>query len=167
MARDEQPMDEATLRLVVGPRRTDRFVDHMKLAQATGRTIGWNWAALIFGGYWLTWRRAYGEGWFLFALGLASSYINGSLGALAWLVVHVGAALFGDYLYLADVRRRVRDATILAADPADRDRRLAAHSGSGWSGHLVAMLLLVPLSGVIRLLFFDPIELDWLLVRHI
>jgi hypothetical protein len=170
MAQDAQPIDDATLRLIVGPRRTEKLVDRLKLIQGTGQVIGWNWAALVFGGYWLTWRRAYGEGWFLFALSLGVTYMNGPLGTLAWLMIHVGAALFGDYLYFLDVRGRVREATILAADPADRDRRLAAQSGSGWSGHLVLMLLLVPINAMIRFFFFDGfdgLDYDWWLVRHV
>ena len=70
--------------------------------------VSWNWAALLFGVFWMLYRKMYGVA---VAAVVATVLVGclGTLGGVAGLCLTVCYGLFGNYLYMMTVQKRVTD----------------------------------------------------------
>lgn len=108
------------------------------------RMVSLNWAALFFGVFWMLYRKMYGVAGIAIAMTILIGFF-GHLGSIASLVLTVCYGLFGNYLYMMTVQKRVTDLQQYA-EPA-RTHYLEKYSGV--SGLAVVIGLIVVTIGTI------------------
>ena len=116
----------------IGP-KADYYIPAFQKMDATGSAISWNWAAFVFGLFWMLYRKM----WLyalviwgaLFVIGLIpgiGAALDGFLGIASWILF----GLFGNWLY----KRKVEEELAAAAhlEPAARKAQLASRGGITW-----------------------------------
>ena len=123
--------------MFVGPRATH-------YAQALQHSTGFSWAGLLFGGYWLLYRKMYAQ----FFLLLAVLFFLGMIGAiigLPWpvlllvsLLPHVVYGCVGSHLYTRFVQDKV---SAYQRSPKYSPQVFAESGGTSWSQPILWLLI--------------------------
>lgn len=129
-----------------------------RLDRAVQDANGWNWAAFLFGAFWMLYRRMYAAaaGWIavLTALAFLETFLDASSGVSSAITLGSSAAAgaLGNHLYLWHTERNIAQARASRpADTAALHADLAARGGTRW---LAVILGLVAYIGVLGGLAF-------------
>ncbi len=112
--------------------------------------VSWNWSAFLCGVLWMLYRRMYGVAIASLCISLVGGLLN-VLGGVVSLALWICTGLFGNYLYMMTVQKRVTD--LHQFDEPARSQYLGKYRGTSNSGVIIGVVLVV-LSGLPFLLIF-------------
>lgn len=98
----------------------------------------WNWSALIFGFFWMLYRKMYGLAGGMLVISALLGLL-GAPGTLLQLGLMVCCGLFGNYLYMMTVQKRVGDLQQFA-EPA-RSQYLQRYAGTSTGAVLIGLVI--------------------------
>ncbi|MBQ3011151.1 MAG: DUF2628 domain-containing protein [Oscillospiraceae bacterium] len=124
--------------------KTDYYRGKFNEMRMLRQKVSLNWAALFFGVFWMLYRKMYGVAGIAIAMTILIGFF-GHLGSIASLVLTVCYGMFGNYLYMMTIQKRVTDLQQYA-EPA-RTHYLEKYSGV--SGLAVVIGLIVVTIGTI------------------
>ena len=108
-----------------------------------GNMFSFNWSALLFGAYWMAYRKMYAIAAVMAVVSIIIPFLGIGLLSLALLIFN---GVLGNYLYMKDIDRRTQKA--LDMDPEQRDAYIEKNGGTSFVP-VVLLVLFVGLLGVI------------------
>ena len=145
---DGQELEKQELMSAYIGKNVDYYLRKWRKTAAPEKALSWNWAAFIFGAFWVGYRQMYAYLALLVGMMLAAdlAYIY----VLGWepdMRITIGISLlmgvFGNALYFRHIRRKLAQLNETGHEPEEIHRRAAADGGPNWRGILATCLLLV------------------------
>ena len=124
---------------IVGPKYDYYYSSKFREMRTLNQKISFNWAALLFGVFWMLYRKMYGVA----AAAIVATILTGALGAAggaAGLALTVCYGLFGNYLYMMTVQKRVTELQKYS-EPA-RSQYLEKYAGVSGGAVLIGIVVI-------------------------
>jgi len=134
----------------IGP-NADYYIPRFQQIEASDSPISWNWAAFLFGIFWMLYRKMWLYALIIWGATLLLTLVTGGLGSFAWLLESVAFGVLGNWLYKKHVETELEKAAPL--DPAARKAQLATRGGITWLPVIVvAVVSLIAILGICGLM---------------
>ena len=124
---------------IVGPKYEYYYGSKFREMRTLNQKVSFNWAALLFGVFWMLYRKMYGVA----AAAIVATILAGALGAAggaAGLALTVCYGLFGNYLYMMTVQKRVTELQKYS-EPA-RSQYLEKYAGVSGGAVLIGLVVI-------------------------
>lgn len=105
--------------------KAEYYLPRFEKMETLNSYISWNWAAFIFGSFWMLYRKMYA---FCIAAMAASFFVGTVDSALLNLLLSIAFGVFGNYLYMRDIDKRTQKA--LDLQPEEREEYIQQYSGT-------------------------------------
>lgn len=118
--------------------KVEYYRDKFNEMRTLNQKVSLNWAALFFGVFWMLYRKMYGVAAAAIVLTILAGLLGAAGGAFG-LALTVGYGLFGNYLYMMTVQRRVTELQRYA-EPA-RSQYIEKYAGVSGTAVLIGIVL--------------------------
>jgi len=141
--------DEEIIRAFVN-RNADYYINKWKEMALTGSKISWNWAAFLFQGGWMLYRRMY---LYYIVFSLLSMFALSMwviiIGLFLTLGMWVGLGMYGNYLYAKFTYRKLKELEAIF-DKNDKDfKKIAYNEGKATFADVAGIIFLLVMGSMI------------------
>ena len=144
----QQELPEEDLYTLVG-KNEEYYIPKFQQLKATGSKASWNWAAFLFTGYWLIYRKMYGYGAAVLVGAFLLSMIQSGVVTLLLWGVYIAAGIFGNSIYLHHLEGKLAQADALG--DFRRDAYLEQNGGVNPTATILAVVGQIVLSAMLLL----------------
>lgn len=122
--------------------KVDYYSRKFEQIRNTGSKITWNWASFFFNVYWMLYRKMYAQAGIVFLLNFVvyMSMPSGLDGILS-LGLQVGVGMYGNYIYLKHIEKKLNDINNL--DYGSREFMIRKKGGTSILAPILAVVLTV------------------------
>lgn len=117
---------------------TEYYIPKFQELRSQEKKTSWNWAAFLIAPYWMIYRKMYGYGAIALAIGFLLTVGGNGFLTMVALAGYVAAGIFGDYIYMNHLEKRIQQANTLGQ--YERAEYLEKQSGvNKWGAILTAV----------------------------
>ncbi|SCI14020.1 MULTISPECIES: DUF2628 domain-containing protein [unclassified Romboutsia] len=112
------------------------YKEKFTIMKKTNNNISWNWSSFFLGAYWALYRKMYAIAVAIFCAVFILSFVP-FLGAISWLGYHILMGMYGNYIYLTFINKKLEEVNYLSSE-----ERSSAISRKGGVNILIPILVI-------------------------